>query len=339
MLGGVFSVQMAIILIPLSIIAAIVPMLLYLLIIWLLDWFDREPVWLLGGTFLWGALGGVGIALVLQLGVGPVLPLFLDASIVEQVSATVIAPLTEEPGKALLLLLIYQSRHFDNASDGFVYGAAAGLGFGMTENAKYFMEGALGMDPISWMSMVVVRTLCSAVMHALCSSIVGVMIGLAKQRGLVVFIVLGSLGLLIAMLIHGVWNGILVVEKLPFGDDERLMVDVAVLMIEVAIGLFLFFVLLYYERKKILKHLEIETTNGVLDVEMISKCLSLTERFKGSNWLPEKSPKRYTLNLITTLGLRLAQLEGAQGESRKFFDREVRRIREEVKFIFSGQND
>ena len=49
-----------------------------------------------------------------------------------------IAPLIEEPAKALCLLALYRSREFDNATDGFVYGAAAGLGFGMTENFFYF---------------------------------------------------------------------------------------------------------------------------------------------------------------------------------------------------------
>ena len=325
---------LSIILIPLSIIAAVIPMLLYLLTLWLLDWFDREPLWLLGGTFLWGGLGGVGIALILQIGISPALSALFEPSLVEQISAAVIAPLTEEPGKALLLLLIYQSRHFDNASDGFVYGAAAGLGFGMTENFKYFMEGALGMDPVSWMMMVVVRTLCSAVMHALCTSIVGVSIGLAKQKGLAAFFALGTVGLLLAMGIHGLWNGILVIERLPFEEDQRLMLDVGILAVEVFFGLCLFFGLLIAERQNIRRFLLEETKQGVLSHAMIDSCLSISERLQGSVWLPKSAPKRYTLNLITTLGLRLSQLEKANGVSRKFFDREVRRIRKELTSIF-----
>ena len=330
--------EMTIILIPLSIIAAVIPMILYLLTVWLLDWFDREPIWLLGGTFLWGGLGGVGIALILQVGISPALSTLFEPSMVEQVSAAVIAPLTEEPGKALLLLLIYQSRHFDNASDGFVYGAAAGLGFGMTENFKYFMEGALGMDPISWMMMVVVRTLCSAVMHALCTSIVGVSIGFAKQKGPVYFFGLGTVGLLVAMGIHGLWNGILVIERLPISEDQRLLLDVGILAIEVFLGLCLFFGLLIAERRNIRRFLLEEVKNGTLSHDMIDKTLSLFERIQGSSWLPNVAPKRYTLNLITTLGLRLSQLEKSNGPSRKFFDREVRRIREELASIFQSHH-
>ena len=49
-----------------------------------------------------------------------------------------LAPLIEEPTKAIILFAIVRSRHFDNTTDGFVYGAAAGLGFAMTENFMYF---------------------------------------------------------------------------------------------------------------------------------------------------------------------------------------------------------
>lgn len=326
---------MTIVLIFFSVFAAIIPMLLYLLVIWLLDWFDREPLWLLGGTFLWGALGGVGIAIVLQLGLSPLFAQILNASQLEQFSATVLAPLTEEPGKALLLLLIYRSRHFDNASDGFVYGAAAGLGFGMTENAKYFMEGAIGMDPYSWAVMVVLRTLCSAVMHALCSSAVGVSLGFAKQRGWFAFLCLGSLGLFIAMGIHGLWNGLLVIESIPIVEEKRLFVDVAILAVEVFCGISIFLLLLFFERRTIHHYLLREVDQGPLSQEIVEQSLSLSVRIQGSQWIPEGLPKRYVLNVITTLGLRLSQQEKSTGESKRFYDREVWRLREELASLFS----
>ena len=119
-------------------------MLFFLWLVWSFDLYDREPLWLIGGAFLWGALGGVLIAIVLQIPIDLVLSMLIDdRKLVMQVAAAVVAPLTEEPGKALILFLMVRSRHFDNMSDGFVFGAAAGLGFGMTENAKYFIEGAL----------------------------------------------------------------------------------------------------------------------------------------------------------------------------------------------------
>ena len=39
------------------------------------------------------------------------------------------APITEEPAKALILVLLIRAKRFNNICDGFVFGAAAGLGF------------------------------------------------------------------------------------------------------------------------------------------------------------------------------------------------------------------
>ena len=50
-----------------------------------------------------------------------------------------IAPIVEEIAKALFLLYIISKKDFDNITDGLVYGAAIGLGFGMSENIFYFV--------------------------------------------------------------------------------------------------------------------------------------------------------------------------------------------------------
>ena len=41
----------------LSVFAAFVPMVVYLFVIWWMDRYYRQPVWLVGSVFLWGALG------------------------------------------------------------------------------------------------------------------------------------------------------------------------------------------------------------------------------------------------------------------------------------------
>ena len=67
-------------------------------------------------------------------------------TVAAMVGPVLVAPLVEEPCKALFLAYVIWNRHFDNMTDGFVYGAAAGLGFGMTENLLYFVSacGDLG---------------------------------------------------------------------------------------------------------------------------------------------------------------------------------------------------
>ena len=47
-----------------STVCACVPMFAFLVAVWWLDRYDREPVWLIGLTFLWGAIGGVVLSLI-----------------------------------------------------------------------------------------------------------------------------------------------------------------------------------------------------------------------------------------------------------------------------------
>ena len=120
-----------------STVCACVPMFCFLAAIWWLDRYDREPIWLLGLTFLWGAIGSIVAAVIgsitVELLVGGATAvlgalLALDLETLRAASGPVlVAPLVEEPSKAVILLYVIWNRHFDNMTDGFVYGAAAGL--------------------------------------------------------------------------------------------------------------------------------------------------------------------------------------------------------------------
>ena len=59
----------------------------------------------------------------------------------------VIAPLTEEAGKGLfVLLLLYIRRHtLDGVIDGLVYAGLVGVGFAFTENILYYAAAFLGV--------------------------------------------------------------------------------------------------------------------------------------------------------------------------------------------------
>ena len=111
----------------LSVVCASVPMLTFLLVMWYLDRHDREPLWLFLLTFLWGACGAVSFALIGNESLIGVLGFVAGPERADTFGAMIVAPLVEEPMKALVLFAVMFSRHFDNATDGFVYGAAAGL--------------------------------------------------------------------------------------------------------------------------------------------------------------------------------------------------------------------
>jgi RsiW-degrading membrane proteinase PrsW (M82 family) len=167
-----------------SLFAAVIPITFFLFLIWRWDLYDRKPLWLMGGAFLWGALGSVPLAIVGQILLDPVFS-ELFGSEAWGLSVAIGAPITEEPAKALILVLLIRSRRFNNICDGFVFGAAAGLGFGMTENAKYFIESALAIGESydatgQWVQLVVTRTLFCAVMHGTATSLVGAAAGISK---------------------------------------------------------------------------------------------------------------------------------------------------------------
>src|SRR5687768_12527191 len=104
-------------LVALSVFSAIIPMVLFLGLVWWLDRYDREPVWMVILTFLWGALGGAGLSLVGNSTIHMILTWILGSETAETITPVVVAPLIEEPTKALFLLLIARSRYFDNSTD------------------------------------------------------------------------------------------------------------------------------------------------------------------------------------------------------------------------------
>lgn len=130
---------------PLSVLAAItipiIPALGIGILVNFIDRFEREPWFLRGAAFLWGAVIAVPAALRIEQ--------YLDGLITGSTNAVTLAILqglrtgiSEEALKGLgLLLLFFVLRdEFDNVTDGIVYGALIGAGFAMIENFFYFAE-------------------------------------------------------------------------------------------------------------------------------------------------------------------------------------------------------
>ncbi len=162
---------------------------------------NREPRKTLSITLLYGGLAFVPVVIVenilsnlgLMTGTSPILFNFYDMIV------NVAAP--EETFK-LLVILLYCARSpaFDEPMDGLVYGAAAALGFATVENILYVLEGGLGTA--------ITRAVLSVPSHAFWGAILGYSVGQVrfKQRkaGFVVS------GLLIAILLHGLFNFFLI---------------------------------------------------------------------------------------------------------------------------------
>ena len=283
---------------------AAVPMLALLSLVWWLDRYDREPVWLIVTVFTWGAVGAVLLALPATLVVHSSLLqalVLVEAPVwlLERLAAVFVAPMAEEPAKGAVLALVLFNRHFDNMTDGFVYGAAAGLGFGMTENLVYFLS--LAGDP-AWGSTVVVRTFYSAVMHAMCTAILGACVGHARFRRPVVLGAWTLLGLSVAIGVHGVWNAL---ASAP--SDELWMADLVLLPLELLGVAVVFELCVLDESKAIREELTEEASEGLLPAEHPAILASWRRRAR-RDWLQEGVDHDAYIRAATDLAMRKRQV-------------------------------
>lgn len=313
----------------LSVLFATVPMVAFLLLMWWLDRHDREPLWLIGLTFFWGAIGAVCFALIGNQALMVPLGWIVGPAMADQLAAVLIAPIVEEPMKAIVLFAVMYSRHFDNASDGFVYGAATGLGFGMTENFLYFVMVAGSDDPVSWMMTVLIRTFFSAVMHACASSCVGAMLGFARFRGWGWKLAALPIGFGAAIGIHALWNGLLTAGEMTGNGGVLTTINLMVFPFEVAILFGVFQLALWEERATIRRELADEVQQGLLPLAHARAIASYLKRQK-TDWLPAGVPHWPYVRAVTTLALRKHQCRNASSQGYRFYTEEVLRLRREV---------
>jgi len=191
-----------------SLAAAIVPTVVYVLILWWFDRYEKEPRRLLLTAFLWGAVPAVVLSLIGETILEEPLRTLSEGG-AELMSSSVLAPLVEELAKGLVVffLFLFYRKEFDNVLDGIIYGATVGFGFAMTENVFYFMDAFHegGLESLS--GLVFMRAVVFGLNHALFTSVFGASLGYARmsRRGILRWLA-PPLGLLGAMMLHGVHN-------------------------------------------------------------------------------------------------------------------------------------
>ena len=333
-----------VILIVLSVFAAILPMVAFVALIWWLDRYDREPVWMVALTFLWGALGGAGLSLFGNTLIHFILTMALGDESAEWMGPVIVAPLIEEPTKAVILLLVATSRYFDNTTDGFVYGAAAGLGFGMTENMLYFYQSAqivgfdLGHGIESWATTVVIRTFYSAVMHATASSLIGASIGWARFRALPFKLISLPIGIAAAMSMHALWNGLLTLNVGGLDEETLFYVNLVVLPLEVLLIFGLFQLSLYAEKRTLLRELQAEAAEGTLPQEHVAPLASYIGRLSTRFLTNERRQQAY-IRTATTLAFRRQQARTSPAHRAPFYQSDVERLRRELRGLLDSEPD
>lgn len=308
-----------------SALAAIVPMLIYLIIIWHYDRYDREPFGLVLQNYLWGGVGAVFTAILGSSLVYFFLSFFItDHSQLERAGVILIAPVVEEITKGLFLLIVFFNKKFDNVTDGLVYGGAIGLGFGMTENFLYFI--AFGGNGFStWITIVIIRTLFSGVMHCAATAILGAFLGYAKFKNIYYKIIFPPIGLFIAIFIHFAWN-----YSVRF--ESTTLIGFIFVFFTVIIFAIVFSVAVFSEKRIIYRELLEEAMNGLIPASHLD-ILNSSKR-KKPGWVDESVRKLY-IRAATTLAFRKMELKGSNGSSRRFYEKDVEYYRSFIQNLLS----
>jgi RsiW-degrading membrane proteinase PrsW (M82 family) len=156
------------------------------LLVNLMDRYEREP-WLLRlGAFLWGAIIAIPPAFLVERtienGISSIQFGWLSRTGAEVAHSLLLganAGITEETikGAGLILLLLALRDEFDNVTDGIIYGALIGAGFAMIENIVYLSSS----DNQSLLFLIIGRIVLGWLGHSTFTACLGAGLGYARQ--------------------------------------------------------------------------------------------------------------------------------------------------------------
>src|SRR5512138_1044140 len=194
-----------------SLIFAFVPAFLMAAVIYWLDRYEKEPLILLGGAFVWGAVVAAGGAFLLNTVSG--LGIYLltgSGDVADQATASLIAPFVEEglKGLAVLLVFLFFRNEFDSVLDGIIYAAITALGFAATENVLYiYQHGYLDGGWSGLWQVVFIRDFVVAWQHPYFTAFTGIGLAVARlNRHMLVKIIAVPLGYAMAVFAHAFHN-------------------------------------------------------------------------------------------------------------------------------------
>lgn len=249
-----------------SLAAAIIPTIFYALTFYLIDRYEREPVWLVTVAFLWGAVPAIFVSLIGEMLIGATFITAPGAVTHALIEAALIAPAVEEiaKGAALLGLYIWAQREFDDVLDGVIYGALIGFGFAMTENFFYYI-GAFSEGGWSNLTFVIfLRSILFGLNHAFYTGLTGIGFGLARNSPHAVRrLILTCGGLLLAIVIHSLHN---LGAGLSQFNPLNFLFSVALAAVGLGVFISVIFLAWYAERNALQSELA-EEIDGVMTAE------------------------------------------------------------------------
>lgn len=188
---------------------AAVPVPFYIALSMWIDRFEPEPAGLLAIAFIWGASIAIFFAIIFNGVNEAILTSLVGDAHASMLTSVLSAPFVEElaKGAALLLLFVWRRDEFDNVTDGIIYATMIGLGFAMTENVQYYSQAFADKSGVGPGAVFFLRGIVGPFAHPLYTSMTGIGFGVAREsdRRWVKWIA-PPVGLLAAILLHGLWN-------------------------------------------------------------------------------------------------------------------------------------
>ncbi len=262
-----------------SLLATLIPTLVYA---WTLRWFDRyekEPFALVVAAFVWGAVPAVILALIGEV-IADVPLTFIDTGTARLVGSGGVAPFVEELAKGIFVLMVYWifQHELDDPIDGIIYGALVGFGFAMTENWVYFISAWLSGGWGQWSIVVAMRQFLFGMNHAFFTSLTGLGVGLARLSApfwvRVAFVISGWGA---AMLFHAIHNvGVTLAHANLLTMVIGTLSDwggILLILIVVLIGL-------SFEKKWVQNELQEEIQTGLIDAREYARTCSYRRRLE-----------------------------------------------------------
>lgn len=299
--------------------------------VWWFDRYDREPLHLVAGVFVWGALAAPVIAVFGCALLGAVCGLGPTAV------AGWLGPLVEELAKAAgVVLVVVLSDEFDNPTDGLVYGTASGLGFAATENLAYTIAGAAGPGLDQTLQLILVRTAMAAGIHAVSTATFGGLLGFAYlSRNRVERIAWTLGGLCGAVAIHSGWNLMLLRVGAGAGavPVERWFVAVPALYLLYLSALAVF---LRSEQRILGRELAEEVALDTVPAWVVEVIPFYRRRIR-SEWWPSRRERTVLARLLTRLAFRKHAVRRLPEDESRLAGLEVVRLRQRIRAMLQCQ--
>ncbi|MFO7615701.1 MAG: PrsW family intramembrane metalloprotease [Bacteroidales bacterium] len=240
---------------------SLLPVLLFLVFLYLLDRFRLVEVRSLVICLVWGIIS-VAAAYLFNNLLGKWIGIPFDSQ------SRYMAPVVEESLKAIIIIYLLKKKRAGFLVDAAIYGFATGAGFALMENILYLVSATEEASPATW----IVRGLGTAVMHGGCTGLMALVAVAAITRGHETPPAIAS-GLTLAIILHSGFNHF----ALPPLFQTLL---VMILFPSLFIGIFAL------SNRQLTRWLEIEFSSEVEILSMIRK-----------GTLGETRPGRYLLSV------------------------------------------